>query len=122
MKLKLKSQIVGDKKKILPYKIFSNIELFIISPVELAENGFFRLLLCKFVYKSWKMIETLAGPVERTVIGYSDRSLTVLWPRIIMANNDKKKHLKHCNYDSAIKFKLAGVGINTIILSFRDKN
>ena len=38
-----------------------------------------------------------------------------------MAKNEKK-HLKHCNYDSAIKFELAGVGINTVILLFRDKN
>ena len=38
-----------------------------------------------------------------------------------MAKNGKK-HLKHCNYDSAMKFKLAGVGMNTIILFFSDKN
>ena len=37
-----------------------------------------------------------------------------------MAKNGKK-HLKHCNYDSAIKFELAGVGINTIILFFSEK-
>ena len=42
-------------------------------------------------------------------------------PHIIMANNDKKNILKHCNYDSAIKFELSGVGKNTIILFFRDK-
>ena len=35
------------------------------------------------------LIHALADPVERTVIEYSDRSLTVLWPRIIMAKNDK---------------------------------
>ena len=33
---------------------------------------------------------TLADPLEGTVIEYSDRSLTVLWPRIIMAKFDKK--------------------------------
>ena len=33
---------------------------------------------------------TLGDPAERTVIEYSDRSLTVLWPRIITAKNGKK--------------------------------
>ena len=37
-----------------------------------------------------------------------------------MAKNGKK-HLKHCNYDSAIKFELADGGINTIILFFTHK-
>ena len=32
----------------------------------------------------------LADPAERTLIEYSDRSLTVLWPRIITAKNGKK--------------------------------
>ena len=39
-----------------------------------------------------------------------------------MAKDGKKKHLKHCNYDFAIKFELAGVGINVIILFFSGKN
>ena len=39
-----------------------------------------------------------------------------------MAKNDKKKHLKHCNYDSVEKFGIGGIGINTKILFFRDKN
>ena len=64
---------------------------------------------------------TLAVPVESTVREYSDRSLTVLWAHIIMAKNDKK-HLKHCDYDYAIKFELADVGVNTVILFFRDKS
>ena len=38
-----------------------------------------------------------------------------------MAKNDKK-HLKHCNYDSVAKFGIEGVGINTMILFFSDKN
>ena len=42
--------------------------------------------------------------------------LALLWLRTI------KKHWKHCNYDSEIKFELEGVGINTIILFFSDKN
>ena len=29
---------------------------------------------------------------------------------------NQKTPLRHCNYDSAIKFELEGVGINTIIL------
>ena len=33
-----------------------------------------------------------------------------------------KKYLKHCNYDSTIKFELASVGINKIILFFSDEN
>ena len=33
---------------------------------------------------------SLADPGEKTVIEYSDRSLTVLWPRIITAKNVKK--------------------------------
>ena len=33
-----------------------------------------------------------------------------------------KKHLSHCNYDSSIKFGIEGVGINTIILFFSNKN
>ena len=37
-----------------------------------------------------KQVSPLADPVERTVIEYSERSLTVFWPRIIMAKNDKK--------------------------------
>ena len=68
---------------------------------------------------------TLADPVERMVIEYSDSSLTVLWPFSDLALlwlRTIKKHLKHCNYDFAIKFELAIVGINTIILLFRDKN
>ena len=35
-------------------------------------------------------LNTLADPVERTVREYFDRSLTILWPRIIMAENGKK--------------------------------
>ena len=58
---------------------------------------------------------------QRILWPFSDCSLTIPWAHIIMAKNDKK-HLKHCNYDSAIKFELAGVGIHTIILFFRDKN
>ena len=53
---------------------------------------------------------------------FIDCSLTIPWLRIIMAKTGRKKHLKHCDYDSAIKFELAGVGINTIILFFCDKN
>ena len=48
-------------------------------------------------------------------------SLTVLWPRIIMAKNGKK-HLRHCNYDSVEKFELEVVGISAVILFFSDKN
>ena len=50
---------------------------------------------------------------QRILWPFSD--LALLWLRTI------KKHLKHCNYDSVIKFELAGVGINTIILFFRNK-
>ena len=32
----------------------------------------------------------LANTIERTAREYFGRSLTVLWPRIIMAKNDKK--------------------------------
>ena len=39
-----------------------------------------------------------------------------------MAKNDKKKHLKHCNYDSVAKSGIEGVEINTTILFFSDKN
>ena len=42
--------------------------------------------------------------------------LALLWLRTV------KKYLKHCNYDSVPKFELEGVGINTIILFFSDKN
>ena len=59
---------------------------------------------------------TLAHPVDRTVIEYSDRSLTVLWPfsnLTLLWLRTIKKHLKHCNYESGIKFELADVGINT---------
>ena len=35
-------------------------------------------------------VVSLADPAERTVIEYSDRSLTVLWPRIITAKNCEK--------------------------------
>ena len=52
---------------------------------------------CSFIDNLLKNIEisvtfkpTLADPAERTVIEYSDRSMTVLWPRIITANNAKK--------------------------------
>ena len=41
---------------------------------------------------------------------------------IIMTEKGKKKHLSHCNYDSAIKFEVEGVGINTIILFFRERS
>ena len=49
----------------------------------------------------------------------------ILWPfsdLALLSLRTIKKHLKHCNYDSAIKFELAGVGKNKIILLFRDKN
>ena len=39
--------------------------------------------------------------------------LTLLWLRTI------KKHLKHCNYDSGIKFELSGAEINTINFVFQ---
>ena len=42
--------------------------------------------------------------------------LALLWLRTV------KKHLKHCNYDSVVKFGMEGVGINTIILFCSDKN
>ena len=42
--------------------------------------------------------------------------IALLWLRTV------KKHLKHCNYDSVAKFELEGVGINTIIFYFNDKN
>ena len=61
------------------------------------------------------MPSSLADPVERTVREYSD--LALLWPRKV-----KKKHLRHCNFNSVAKFELEGVGINTIILLFSDKN
>ena len=64
---------------------------------------------------------SLANPVERTVIEYSDRSLTVLWPfsdLVLLWLRTIKKHLKLRNHDSAIKFELAGIGMNTIILFF----
>ena len=54
--------------------------------------------------------------VKWTVIEYSDCSLTILGPRIIVAENGKK------NYDSVAKFEIEGVGINTIILFFSDRN
>ena len=78
-------------------------------------HGYSKDLLEKII----KGIEpSLADPVERTVIEYSDRSLTSHY----YGYERLKKHLKHCNYDSAIKFELAGVGIDTVILLFRDKN
>ena len=63
----------------------------------------------------------LADLYERTAREYFDLSLNIFWPRIILAKNGKK-HLKHCNYGSGIKFELASARINRIILFFSDKN
>ena len=41
-------------------------------------------------HDKYKSFSALADPAERKVIEYSDRSLTVLWPRIITAKNGKK--------------------------------
>ena len=59
--------------------------------------------------------------LETLLRSFSDCSLTILWPRIIMAKNGKK-NVKHFNYNSVAKFDSEGVGINTIILFFSDKN
>ena len=63
--------------------------------------------------------------VESAVREYFDRSLTVLWPFSDLALlwlRTMKKHLKHCTYDSVAKFRIEGVGINTIIWFSKDKN
>ena len=98
------------------YKTFYMFVSKILEYILLKLN-FFSISKPKVVYLHpfVSSLASLADSVERAIIEYSDRSLTVLWRRIIMAKNDKKKHLKHWNYDPAIKFELAGVVMNTII-------
>ena len=85
---------------------------------EIPIQGTFPMYVWYFHNKNYKITRVALAVRLRERSKYS---LTVLWPRIIMAKNGKK-HLKYCNYHSAIKFELAGVGINTIILYFIDKN
>ena len=81
----------------------------------LCSGGYTNTKLINFYFKA---LGLPSGPGwengHRILWPFSD--LALLWLRTI------KKHFRNCNYDSVEKFELAGVGINTIILLFRDKN
>ena len=85
---KLKLRGVADTLKISEGSVFTILH----------EHLSMRRLCSKRILRLFAVDQTqqrvddseLAGPVERTDREYSNRSLTVLWPRIIIDNIDKK--------------------------------
>ena len=70
------------------YRLFRSLFDIFGLVLNFLQNKAFQILLPSFLRGFLQT--SLADPAERTVIEYSDRSLTVLWPRIITAKNGKK--------------------------------